>query len=101
MAYAHLTESLTTGNLWLYILSTLESGPATPSEIKTKVGARFGFSPAAITFYSVLYKLRREGLVEKTSKRFRSAYVVTEAGRTELARAAELLAKTGRSFTRG
>ena len=98
MAYQHLKESLTRNNLWIYILSTLEEGPATPGEIRKKVLARYGFSPAAITFYSVLYKLRSEGLVQRKSDEFRSAYDVTSAGRAELVKAGELLEKVRRGL---
>lgn len=91
MAYEHLKESLTRSNLWIYILATLESGPASPGEIKKKVQSRYGFSPAKITFYTVLYKLRKEGLVARASRAFRSAYELTSAGRAELSRAGELL----------
>ena len=101
MAYEHLKESLTRSNLWIYILSALEDGPATPGEIRRKVQSRHSFSPAAITFYSVLYKLRKEGLVQRKSEEFRSAYEVTAAGRAELARAGELLEKVRKSVSRG
>jgi DNA-binding PadR family transcriptional regulator len=97
LALEHLRESLTRGNLWIYVLSALEEGPATPREIKKRVLAGHGFSPATITFYSVLYKLRREGLVERTSGEFRSSYRATQAGKAELARARDLLEKVGKS----
>jgi len=100
LAYDHLKDSLTRNNLWIYVLSTLEDGPASPGEIKTKVQARHGFAPAAITFYSVLYKLRKEGLVQRKSDEFRSAYDITAAGRAELSRAGELLEKVRKSVTR-
>ena len=100
MAYEHLRESLTRNNLWIYVLSTLGEGPASPGEIRRKVQARHNFSPAAITFYSVLYKLRKEGLVQRKSDEFRSAYDITAAGRAELSRAGELLEKVRKSVTR-
>jgi len=93
VAYEHLKDSLTRGNLWIYVLSALDAGPATPGEIKKKVQSRHGFSPATITFYSVLYKLRREGLVHRSSDEFRSAYEVTPDGKAALARARDLLEK--------
>ncbi len=93
MAYEHLRESLTKGNLWLYILASLEEGPATPVEVKRLVEQKHEFSPATITFYSVLYKLRREGLVRRSSDAFRSSYEITNRGREELANAKNLLAK--------
>ena len=100
MAYAHLKESLTRNNLWIYVLSALEEGPASPGEIRKKVQAEHDFSPAAITFYSVLYKLRKEGLVQRKSDEFRSAYEVTAAGRAELSKAVELLEKVRKSVSR-
>lgn len=99
MAYNRLRRSLTKGNLWIYILATLEEGQATPGEIRKKVKSRHGFAPAPITFYSVLYKLKREGLVQRTSDEFRTAYGVTGAGRAELVRARDLLDRVRRGVT--
>ena len=52
---------------------------------------KHGFAPAAITFYSVLYRLRKEGLVRKVSDMFRSSYEVTAKGEQELQKALALL----------
>ncbi|MGD0145350.1 MAG: PadR family transcriptional regulator [Nitrososphaerales archaeon] len=84
MALDHLRTSLTKGNLWLYILSELQLGDATPSEIRSRVLAKRGFAPAAITFYSVIYRLRQEGLVKRSSDSFRSAYAITAKGKDQL-----------------
>jgi DNA-binding PadR family transcriptional regulator len=100
LALEHLRESLTRNNLWIYVLSALEEGPASPGEIRKKVQARHDFAPAAITFYTVLYKLRKEGLVQRKSDEFRSAYEVTAAGRAELAKAGELLERVRKSVSR-
>ena len=95
MAFEHLRASMTKGNLWMYILFELKRGDASPARIRADVSARRGFAPAAITFYSVLYKLRREGLVRKSSESFRSAYSITVQGRDELERALEFLNELG------
>ncbi|MDV3278633.1 MAG: PadR family transcriptional regulator [Nitrososphaerales archaeon] len=95
MAYERLRESLTRGNLWLYILTTLEGSDASPGEVRERVRERFGFSAAGITFYSVLYRLRREGLVRKASGEFRSTYEITGKGREELERARRLIKEVG------
>jgi len=87
LAFDRLRSHLTRGNLWLYVLAELQLGDATPGEIRTRVGQKHGFTPAAITFYSVIYRLNREGLVKRTSQNFRSAYSITSKGRQELARA--------------
>lgn len=95
MAYEHLRDSLTRGNLWLYILSALEKEPLSPPELRKKVKRDHSFAPAAITFYSILYKLRREGLVRKSTKAYRSKYEVTEKGSAELERGKDLLRRLG------
>ena len=100
MAYARLKDSITKGNLWLYILSELETGGASPRELREHVKEEFGVSAAAITFYSVLYRLQREGLVKKSSGQFRSSYEVTAKGREELERARKLLRELGARIER-
>jgi DNA-binding PadR family transcriptional regulator len=93
LAVKHLRSSLTRDNLWLYVLSELRDRDATPSELKARVGEKHGFAPATITFYTVLYRLRREGLVKRSSNEFRSAYSVTTKGKDELVRAMDYLEK--------
>lgn len=95
MAYEHLRDSLTRGNLWLYILSALGKEPLSPPELRKEVRRAHSFAPATITFYSVLYKLRREGLVRKSTAAYRSKYEATEKGRAELERAKDLLRRLG------
>jgi DNA-binding PadR family transcriptional regulator len=91
LALEHLRTSLTKGNLWLYILSELQLNDATPGELRCRVLDKRGFAPAAITFYSVIYRLRREGLVRRSSDSFRSAYAVTPKGKDEFLRAMSYL----------
>jgi len=91
LALDRLRTTLTKGNLWLYVLKLLSDSPATPGEIKDGVNSRYAFSPATITFYSVLYKLRREGLVKKSSDEFRTKYEITERGREELSKGRNFL----------
>lgn len=91
MAYERLRDSVTKGNLWIYILTELESRDAAPSDLRKRVRERFGVTAASITFYSVLYRLSREGLVRKSSRRFRSSYQATAKGREELDKARRLL----------
>ena len=97
LAYRHLHDSLTKGNLWLYILAALSEAPRSPPELRSLVKERHGFSPAAITFYSVLYKLSREGLVRRSSEKFRSKYEITPRGVTELGRGRAFLSEVGKT----
>ena len=101
MALEHLKTSLTKGNLWLYILSELQAGDATPGEIRSSVLDKRGFAPAAITFYSVIYRLRREGLVKRSSDSFRSAYAITPKGRGELLKAMSYLGEVEKNLAQG
>jgi DNA-binding PadR family transcriptional regulator len=87
LAFEHLQASLTRGNLWMYVLAELEKHDSSPGEIRRSVEGRHGFAPATITFYSVIYRLRREGLVKRSSEEFRSNYSITPKGRAELAKA--------------
>ena len=69
----------------------LQEGSLSPTEIKVRVSTKYHFTPATITFYTVLYRLRREGLVKKVEESFRSEYEITSKGRVELGKGRALL----------
>jgi DNA-binding PadR family transcriptional regulator len=62
LALDRLEKKLTKENLWIYILKLLKDRELYAYELKDKIRARFGFEPAMITVYVVLYKMEREGL---------------------------------------
>jgi DNA-binding PadR family transcriptional regulator len=62
-----------------------------PTDIKDKVYSKYRFAPATITFYTVLYRLRREGLVRKVGDSFRSEYEITPKGKEEFAKGKALI----------
>ncbi|MEM1547491.1 MAG: PadR family transcriptional regulator [Thermoproteota archaeon] len=66
MAYERLVEKLTKENLWLYILTMLREKPMYGYEIAGKLRSDFKIPIATITAYVVLYKMEREGLVERS-----------------------------------
>lgn len=66
MAYERLVEKLTKENLWLYILTMLKEKPMYGYEIAGKLRTEFNIPIATITAYVVLYKMEREGLVERS-----------------------------------
>jgi DNA-binding PadR family transcriptional regulator len=87
-AMNRLAVKLTKANLWIYILRLLEDDPLYGYEIKQKIQAKFGFQPAIVSGYVILYKMKRDGLVQvewKTSdeegKPNRKYYSITETGR--------------------
>jgi DNA-binding PadR family transcriptional regulator len=94
LAFERLVEKLTKENLWLYILKMLSESPDYPMGLKKRFGSRFGFEPASITFYMVLYRLKREGLVESEVKGGRTVYRCTRRGEEELNRAVRYLLET-------
>ncbi|MEM3712405.1 MAG: PadR family transcriptional regulator [Thermoproteota archaeon] len=65
MAYERLVEKLTKENLWLYILTMLREKPMYGYEIAGRLRSDFKIPIATITAYVVLYKMEREGLVER------------------------------------
>ncbi|MEM2941312.1 MAG: PadR family transcriptional regulator [Thermoproteota archaeon] len=68
MAYERLVEKLTKENLWLYILTMLREKPMYGYEIAGRLRTEFSIPIATITAYVVLYKMEREGLVERVTE---------------------------------
>lgn len=97
MAYKRLTRKLTVENLWMYILKMLSEKPMYAYEIKRALKERFGFTVATITVYMVLYKMTREGLVEKVhvdGDSRRQYYRSTERGLNTLREGLRFLERT-------
>ena len=97
-AMNRLADKLTKANLWMYILRLLEDDPLYGYEIKQKISAKFGFQPAIVSGYVILYKMKRDGLVQvewKTSneegKPNRKYYNITEIGRQAMNQAKKYL----------
>lgn len=82
-----LKEKLTKEVLWIYILSLLRERPMYAYELKNKIRERFGFEPATVSSYVVLYKLEKGGYVSaewqesETGKPSRKYYKLTEDGK--------------------
>jgi len=74
------------GQLRLYLLALLESGPKHGYELITALSDRFGgtYRPSAGTIYPRLARLVDEGLVTRSDEERRSTYALTEAGYAEL-----------------
>ncbi|ROS27797.1 PadR family transcriptional regulator [Cellulomonas sp. PhB150] len=74
------------GQLRLYLLALLESGPKHGYELITALSARFDgtYRPSAGTIYPRLSRLEDEGLVTRTDEERKSTYALTDAGRVEL-----------------
>ncbi len=83
-----LERLLTSGNLWLYILSLLEpDGKLYAYELDRRIEGEFGFRPGKIMNYVVLYKLEGEGLIRSEFKERRKYYSITPKGSEALEQA--------------
>jgi DNA-binding PadR family transcriptional regulator len=74
------------GQLRLYLLALLESGPRHGYELIVALSDRFGgtYRPSAGTVYPRLSRLEEEGLVVRAEEGRKTTYRLTDAGRREL-----------------
>lgn len=90
-AIHRLVEKITKANLWLYILRLLQEKPHYGYEIKNKIKDKFGFSPAIVSGYVILYKMKKDNLVtvkwepndeknQNSGKPNRKYYYITDLG---------------------
>ncbi|NJE25379.1 PadR family transcriptional regulator [Thermococcus sp. MV5] len=81
-----LKEKITKEVLWMYILRLLKDRAMYAYELKNEIKERFGFEPATVSSYVVLYKLEHEGYVtsewqeSETGRPSRKYYKLTEKG---------------------
>jgi len=96
-ALERLVRKLTVENLWLYIINILLEKPTYAYDVRRRIVEKFGFKPATITVYTVIYRMEREGLLEKAEN---GSYKVTSLGRQAyeegLRTIEEVLRKLGR-----
>jgi len=87
-----LQRKLTIDVLWIYIVSVLLSGgPTYGYDVRRRIREKYGFKPATVTTYTVLYRLEREGILEKDES---GVYKVTPYGKKLYSRALEILRGT-------
>jgi PadR family transcriptional regulator PadR len=85
-----LRRLLTSGNLWLYILSLINSkGRLYAYELDSQIEKEFLFKPDKIMVYVVLYRLEREGLISSELRERRKYYTLTAKGEDALMKARE------------
>jgi PadR family transcriptional regulator PadR len=86
-----LVTLTTKENLWIYISTLLEERECFAYELQRAVQDRFGVLMASVTAYVLLYKMEREGLVERSTERregrrpTRKYYALTAKGKAALA----------------
>ncbi len=86
-----LEKLLTSGNLWLYILSLIKKkGSLYAYALDREIEREYSFRPGRVMIYLVLYKLEAEGIIDSAYKERRKYYRLTKKGNAVL--------KGGRSY---
>lgn len=79
-----LKRKLTIENLWVYVIASLMIKPTYAYHVRKLINEFFGFSPTTITLYSVIYRLKKSGLIEEELVSGERIYRPTEEGVKEL-----------------
>ncbi|MHA2090325.1 MAG: PadR family transcriptional regulator [Candidatus Kariarchaeaceae archaeon] len=92
-----LWKKLRVDNLWLWILKLLLEKNKYAYELRQEIKERFGFEPATVTSYAVLYRLERSGFVSEASQSLspnRKYYQITNKGKEALRMAEKTIKDT-------
>jgi len=85
-----LKNLLTSGNLWLYILSLIKrDGKLYAYNLDSEIDKEFFFRPSKVMTYVVLYKLEDELLIKSEFQERRKYYSLTKKGEETLKAAKE------------
>ncbi len=85
-----LRHLLTSGNLWLYLLSLIrKEGELYAYSLDERIEKEFLFRPNKIMVYVVLYRLEGEGLISSQFRERRKYYRLTGKGAQALGSARE------------
>jgi len=82
--FERFKKSNTENNLWIYILSLGREREIPNSEVRKFVFEKFGFLPGKLLVSSVLYRLKRQGYVQKEKYKGKPAFSTTKKGIAEL-----------------
>lgn len=95
-AITRLVDKLTKEMLWIYILRLLQERPHYGYEIKQLIQERFGFSPATVSGYAIIYRLTKDGLIEEQRRDDspRKYYSITKKGSQAMSEAKNFLEDT-------
>ena len=87
-----LKQMLSSGNIWLYLLSTIKKQKeAYAYNLNDKIEKIFKFKPGRVMVYIVLYRLENEKLIKSSFRDRRKYYRITEKGEETLKSAKQLL----------
>jgi DNA-binding PadR family transcriptional regulator len=91
MPLNRLKKKLTKEILWIYLLKLLEKKEMYAYGIRAELEKHFGFEPALITPYVVLYRLENSGYVQGEKRDNKKYYKITKKGKSLLRRGIEYL----------
>ena len=74
----------TEGNLWIYVLSLGKEEGICDNEARRLIFEKFGFLADNFLLKTVLYRLRRQGLIKTERYKGNRAYGTTTEGKQEL-----------------
>lgn len=80
MPLQRLKAKTTKEVLWIYLLKLLKEREMYAYEIRSKLKENFGFEPALVTSYVVLYRLEKGGYVAAEWRENKKYYKLTEKG---------------------
>lgn len=80
MPLSRLKSKTTKEILWIYLLRLLKEREMYAYEIRDELKEKFGFRPARVTSYVVLYRLESAGYVAARWNENKKYYSITEAG---------------------
>lgn len=92
-----MADSLRRGNIWIWILKLLNEEDKYAYQLRKEINDKFGFDPATVTAYAVLYRLEKSEFVEEASNEFfpnRKYYKITKKGIGALKLAKNMLEET-------
>ncbi|MDD4662062.1 MAG: PadR family transcriptional regulator [Candidatus Pacebacteria bacterium] len=78
------SNSITDGNLWIYILSLAKEVEIKEEDISMLIFEKFGFLPNKLIAKTVLFRLKKEGYASKEKLAGKPSYKTTEKGLKEL-----------------
>lgn len=94
-----LVISLTTGNIWLHVLSLIrKKGKVYAYALDSELQKEAKFRPSKVMIYLVLYRLEAEGLIVAEMEHRRRYYRMTNKGKEALVFAKSYLVKLSKGL---
>ncbi|VVB65516.1 Transcriptional regulator PadR-like family protein [Candidatus Gugararchaeum adminiculabundum] len=98
-AMERLRTALTTGNMWLCVLSLCEQQKKIYAYgLREDIEKKWGWKPSMIMSYLVLYKIEKDGLIKSEFEERRKYYTITPRGKEELKKAKGYLASLSKGL---